>query len=93
MQTHTTHMFYTHTQKHTHIYIGKATECNSCVPFLQLGTYSDPTEVTTAAGPPGQCGAPLIALNNNTCVTLNWEVRHTAISMKVENHFIWAKKM
>uniref|UniRef100_A0A8D3AZ19 Fibronectin type III domain containing 3Ba n=1 Tax=Scophthalmus maximus TaxID=52904 RepID=A0A8D3AZ19_SCOMX len=24
-----------------------------------LGTYSDPTEVTTAAGPPGQCGAPI----------------------------------
>uniref|UniRef100_A0A665WQ06 Fibronectin type-III domain-containing protein n=1 Tax=Echeneis naucrates TaxID=173247 RepID=A0A665WQ06_ECHNA len=24
-----------------------------------LGVFSDPTEVTTAAGPPGQCGAPL----------------------------------
>uniref|UniRef100_A0A8C4HPM1 Fibronectin type III domain containing 3Ba n=1 Tax=Dicentrarchus labrax TaxID=13489 RepID=A0A8C4HPM1_DICLA len=34
-----------------------------------FGAYSEPTEVTTAAGPPGQCGAPLINLTNNTCVT------------------------
>ncbi|KAI4804676.1 hypothetical protein KUCAC02_026295 [Chaenocephalus aceratus] len=38
-----------------------------------FGVSSEPTEVTTAAGPPGQCGAPLIALTSNTCVTLNWE--------------------
>uniref|UniRef100_A0A4W6DQ41 Fibronectin type III domain containing 3Ba n=1 Tax=Lates calcarifer TaxID=8187 RepID=A0A4W6DQ41_LATCA len=34
-----------------------------------MGAYSDPTEVTTAAGPPGQCGVPLITLTSNTCVT------------------------
>uniref|UniRef100_A0AAQ5XAT6 Fibronectin type-III domain-containing protein n=1 Tax=Amphiprion ocellaris TaxID=80972 RepID=A0AAQ5XAT6_AMPOC len=34
-----------------------------------FGAYSEPTEVTTAAGPPGQCGAPLITLTSNTCVT------------------------
>uniref|UniRef100_A0AAQ4RW49 Fibronectin type III domain containing 3Ba n=1 Tax=Gasterosteus aculeatus aculeatus TaxID=481459 RepID=A0AAQ4RW49_GASAC len=38
-----------------------------------FGEYSEPTEVTTAAGPPGQCGAPLFILTSNTCVTLNWE--------------------
>uniref|UniRef100_A0A8C6PTE1 Fibronectin type III domain containing 3Ba n=1 Tax=Nothobranchius furzeri TaxID=105023 RepID=A0A8C6PTE1_NOTFU len=38
-----------------------------------FGVYSDLTEVTTAAGPPGQCGAPLITLTSNTCVTVNWE--------------------
>uniref|UniRef100_A0A665WQY2 Fibronectin type-III domain-containing protein n=1 Tax=Echeneis naucrates TaxID=173247 RepID=A0A665WQY2_ECHNA len=43
-----------------------------------LGVFSDPTEVTTAAGPPGQCGAPLITLTSNTCITLNWEVRKTS---------------
>lgn len=44
---------------------------------FQFGAYSEPTEVTTAAGPPGQCGAPLVTLTSNTCVTLNWEVRET----------------
>uniref|UniRef100_A0AAQ4QXC7 Fibronectin type III domain containing 3Ba n=1 Tax=Gasterosteus aculeatus aculeatus TaxID=481459 RepID=A0AAQ4QXC7_GASAC len=34
-----------------------------------FGEYSEPTEVTTAAGPPGQCGAPLFILTSNTCVT------------------------
>lgn len=43
-------------------------------PLFQFGAFSEPTEVTTAAGPPGQCGAPLIALTSNTCVTLTWEV-------------------
>uniref|UniRef100_A0A3Q3KXX7 Fibronectin type III domain containing 3Ba n=1 Tax=Mastacembelus armatus TaxID=205130 RepID=A0A3Q3KXX7_9TELE len=34
-----------------------------------FGAYSEPTEVMTAAGPPGQCGVPLITLTSNTCVT------------------------
>uniref|UniRef100_A0A8C5CC01 Fibronectin type III domain containing 3Ba n=1 Tax=Gadus morhua TaxID=8049 RepID=A0A8C5CC01_GADMO len=38
-----------------------------------FGIYSEPTEVTTAAGPPGQCGAPLITLTSHTCLTLSWE--------------------
>ncbi|XP_037097038.1 fibronectin type III domain containing 3Ba [Syngnathus acus] len=37
------------------------------------GEYSQPTVVTTLAGPPGQCGAPVIVLTSNTCVSLNWE--------------------
>lgn len=36
--------------------------------------------MTTAAGPPGQCGAPLIALSGSTCATLTWEVRPDGLS-------------
>uniref|UniRef100_A0A674N475 Fibronectin type III domain containing 3Ba n=1 Tax=Takifugu rubripes TaxID=31033 RepID=A0A674N475_TAKRU len=36
------------------------------------GAYSEPTEVTTAAGPPGQCGAPLITLSGSTSLTVFW---------------------
>uniref|UniRef100_A0AAZ3RK36 Fibronectin type-III domain-containing protein n=1 Tax=Oncorhynchus tshawytscha TaxID=74940 RepID=A0AAZ3RK36_ONCTS len=39
-----------------------------------FGEYSEAVEVTTAAGPPGQCVAPLITLNNTTCLTVSWEV-------------------
>ncbi|CAB1327823.1 unnamed protein product [Coregonus sp. 'balchen'] len=38
-----------------------------------FGEYSEAAEVTTAAGPPGQCVAPLITLNNTTCLTVSWE--------------------
>ncbi|KAJ3613314.1 hypothetical protein NHX12_019564 [Muraenolepis orangiensis] len=38
-----------------------------------FGVHSEATEVTTAAGPPGQCGAPLITLTSHTCLTLSWE--------------------
>ncbi|XP_049323250.1 fibronectin type III domain containing 3Ba [Astyanax mexicanus] len=37
------------------------------------GAFSEPTEVTTAAGPPGQCGAPTLTLTSNTCVLVSWE--------------------
>uniref|UniRef100_A0A673J4F1 Fibronectin type III domain-containing protein 3B-like n=1 Tax=Sinocyclocheilus rhinocerous TaxID=307959 RepID=A0A673J4F1_9TELE len=33
------------------------------------GQYSEPTEITTAAGPPSQCAAPSLTLMSNTCVT------------------------
>ncbi|MGH0119287.1 UNVERIFIED_CONTAM: hypothetical protein FKN15_026967, partial [Acipenser sinensis] len=35
--------------------------------------YSGTTEVTTAAGPPGQCRAPFLTLTSNTCVLVSWE--------------------
>ncbi|XP_023680192.1 fibronectin type III domain-containing protein 3B isoform X2 [Paramormyrops kingsleyae] len=38
-----------------------------------FGAYSDPTEVTTAAGPPGQCGAPLLTVRSSSCVLASWE--------------------
>uniref|UniRef100_A0AAQ5YJI7 Fibronectin type-III domain-containing protein n=1 Tax=Amphiprion ocellaris TaxID=80972 RepID=A0AAQ5YJI7_AMPOC len=54
-----------------------------------FGAYSEPTEVTTAAGPPGQCGAPLITLTSNTCVTLNWEsVRLVEMTSDINFYFV-----
>lgn len=37
------------------------------------GPYSEATEVTTAAGPPGQCRAPSLSFLSNTCVLISWE--------------------
>uniref|UniRef100_A0A672PVW9 Fibronectin type III domain-containing protein 3B-like n=1 Tax=Sinocyclocheilus grahami TaxID=75366 RepID=A0A672PVW9_SINGR len=37
------------------------------------GQYSEPTEITTAAGPPSQCVAPSLSLMSNTCVLVSWE--------------------
>uniref|UniRef100_A0A665WQ30 Fibronectin type-III domain-containing protein n=1 Tax=Echeneis naucrates TaxID=173247 RepID=A0A665WQ30_ECHNA len=56
-----------------------------------LGVFSDPTEVTTAAGPPGQCGAPLITLTSNTCITLNWESPEGSGTDISEYRLEWAR--
>ncbi|KAJ8409625.1 hypothetical protein AAFF_G00230260 [Aldrovandia affinis] len=37
------------------------------------GAYSEATELTTAAGPPGQCGAPSLTVTSSTCVLVSWE--------------------
>ncbi|NXC06924.1 FND3B protein, partial [Orthonyx spaldingii] len=37
------------------------------------GPYSEATEVTTAAGPPGQCRAPSLSLLSDTRVLVSWE--------------------
>uniref|UniRef100_A0A3B4ELP8 Fibronectin type-III domain-containing protein n=1 Tax=Pygocentrus nattereri TaxID=42514 RepID=A0A3B4ELP8_PYGNA len=37
------------------------------------GPYTEPTEVTTAAGPPGQCAVPSLTLTSNMCVMVSWE--------------------
>ncbi|XP_029316741.1 fibronectin type III domain containing 3Ba isoform X3 [Cottoperca gobio] len=57
-----------------------------------FGEYSEPTEVTTAAGPPGQCGAPLIAPTSNTCVTLNWESPEGSGTDISEYRLEWARE-
>uniref|UniRef100_A0A3Q3N2U4 Fibronectin type III domain containing 3Ba n=1 Tax=Labrus bergylta TaxID=56723 RepID=A0A3Q3N2U4_9LABR len=57
-----------------------------------FGAYSEATEVTTAAGPPGQCGAPLIAFTSNTCVTLNWESPEGSGSDISEYRLEWARE-
>uniref|UniRef100_A0A4W6DP01 Fibronectin type III domain containing 3Ba n=1 Tax=Lates calcarifer TaxID=8187 RepID=A0A4W6DP01_LATCA len=57
-----------------------------------MGAYSDPTEVTTAAGPPGQCGVPLITLTSNTCVTLNWESPEGSGTDISEYRLEWARE-
>ncbi|KAG7238015.1 hypothetical protein INR49_031369, partial [Caranx melampygus] len=57
-----------------------------------LGAYSDPTEVTTAAGPPGQCGAPVITLTSNTCISLNWESPEGSGTDISEYRLEWARE-
>ncbi|XP_078132940.1 fibronectin type III domain containing 3Ba isoform X1 [Sander vitreus] len=57
-----------------------------------FGAYSEPTEVTTAAGPPGQCGAPLITLTSNTCVMLNWESPEGSGTDISEYRLEWARE-
>uniref|UniRef100_A0A7N6A3W4 Fibronectin type-III domain-containing protein n=1 Tax=Anabas testudineus TaxID=64144 RepID=A0A7N6A3W4_ANATE len=57
-----------------------------------FGPYSEPTEVMTAAGPPAQCGAPLITLTSNTCVTLNWESPEGSGTDISEYRLEWAKE-
>ncbi|XP_065604534.1 fibronectin type III domain-containing protein 3B [Cyrtonyx montezumae] len=37
------------------------------------GPYSEATEITTAAGPPGQCRAPSLSFLSDTCVLISWE--------------------
>ncbi|XP_036207774.1 fibronectin type III domain-containing protein 3B isoform X8 [Myotis myotis] len=37
------------------------------------GPYSDVSEITTAAGPPGQCRAPCISFTPDGCVLVSWE--------------------
>lgn len=57
-----------------------------------FGAHSEPTEVTTAAGPPGQCAAPLITLTSNTCVTLNWESPEGSGTDISEYRLEWARE-
>ncbi|KAM6160650.1 fibronectin type III domain-containing protein 3B isoform 2-T4 [Erethizon dorsatum] len=37
------------------------------------GPYSDVSEITTAAGPPGQCKAPSVSFTPDGCVLVSWE--------------------
>lgn len=37
------------------------------------GPYSDVSEITTAAGPPGQCRAPRVSFTPDGCVLVGWE--------------------
>uniref|UniRef100_H3CMG4 Fibronectin type III domain containing 3Ba n=1 Tax=Tetraodon nigroviridis TaxID=99883 RepID=H3CMG4_TETNG len=57
-----------------------------------FGAYSEPTEVTTAAGPPGQCGAPLITLSSSTSATLTWESPEGSGADISEYRLEWAKE-
>nr|XP_009508211.1 PREDICTED: fibronectin type III domain-containing protein 3B-like [Phalacrocorax carbo] len=41
--------------------------------YFKYGPYSEATEVTTAAGPPGQCRAPSISFLSDTRVLISWE--------------------
>ncbi|XP_030631935.1 fibronectin type III domain containing 3Ba [Chanos chanos] len=56
------------------------------------GTYSEPADVTTAAGPPGQCGAPSLTLTSNTCVLVSWESPENSGADISEYRLEWGKE-
>uniref|UniRef100_A0A8K9V3E3 Fibronectin type III domain containing 3Ba n=1 Tax=Oncorhynchus mykiss TaxID=8022 RepID=A0A8K9V3E3_ONCMY len=58
----------------------------------EFGEYSEAVEVTTAAGPPGQCVAPLITLNNTTCLTVSWESPEGSGSDISEYRLDWSRE-
>lgn len=47
--------------------------------LFQYGPYSDVSEITTAAGPPGQCKAPCISFTPDGCVLVSWEVSQARV--------------
>ncbi|KAL7832427.1 hypothetical protein AOLI_G00299750 [Acnodon oligacanthus] len=56
-----------------------------------FGPYSEPTEVTTAAGPPGQCGAPSLTLTSSMCVMVSWENPESSGADISEFHLEWSR--
>uniref|UniRef100_A0AAR2IL91 Fibronectin type-III domain-containing protein n=1 Tax=Pygocentrus nattereri TaxID=42514 RepID=A0AAR2IL91_PYGNA len=44
------------------------------------GPFTEFLEVTTAAGPPGQCVVPVISLTSHTCAVVSWESSGADIS-------------
>ncbi|XP_029470928.1 fibronectin type III domain-containing protein 3B isoform X2 [Rhinatrema bivittatum] len=55
------------------------------------GPYSEATEVMTAAGPPGQCRAPLLTFVSDTCVLINWESPESSGSDISEYRLEWGE--
>ncbi|XP_053566114.1 fibronectin type III domain-containing protein 3B [Bombina bombina] len=55
------------------------------------GPYSDATEITTAAGPPAQCRAPVLSFLSDTCVLVNWESPESNGADISEYRLQWAK--
>ncbi|XP_041965893.1 fibronectin type III domain containing 3Ba [Alosa sapidissima] len=55
------------------------------------GPFSEATEVTTAAGPPGQCGAPTLTLTSSTGVMVSWESPETSGADISEYRLEWGR--
>uniref|UniRef100_A0A8C2KNM8 Fibronectin type III domain containing 3Ba n=1 Tax=Cyprinus carpio TaxID=7962 RepID=A0A8C2KNM8_CYPCA len=56
------------------------------------GQYSEPTEITTAAGPPSQCAAPSLTLMSNTCVLVSWESPESSGADISEYRLEWGRE-
>uniref|UniRef100_A0A673MU62 Fibronectin type III domain-containing protein 3B-like n=1 Tax=Sinocyclocheilus rhinocerous TaxID=307959 RepID=A0A673MU62_9TELE len=46
--------------------------------FFQYGPYSESVEISTAAGPPGQCRPPAINVTSHTCADVTWENKESS---------------
>uniref|UniRef100_A0A9L0J9M1 Fibronectin type III domain-containing protein 3B n=1 Tax=Equus asinus TaxID=9793 RepID=A0A9L0J9M1_EQUAS len=55
------------------------------------GPYSDVSEITTAAGPPGQCKAPCISFTPDGCVLVSWESPESAGADISEYRLEWGE--
>ncbi|XP_077084159.1 fibronectin type III domain containing 3Ba isoform X1 [Siphateles boraxobius] len=56
------------------------------------GQFSEPTEITTAAGPPSQCAAPSLTLMSNTCVLVSWESPESSGADISEYRLEWGRE-
>uniref|UniRef100_A0A671Q5U4 Fibronectin type III domain-containing protein 3B-like n=1 Tax=Sinocyclocheilus anshuiensis TaxID=1608454 RepID=A0A671Q5U4_9TELE len=79
----------------TEVYCGPKTECTvgNLLPGTThrfqvraansagYGPYSESVEISTGAGPPGQCSPPAINVTSHTCADVTWEVMSSGIDI------------
>ncbi|KAI2648913.1 Fibronectin type III domain-containing protein 3B [Labeo rohita] len=82
------------------VYCGSKTECTvgnllpgttyrfqvRAVNSAGYGPYSESMEISTAAGPPGQCSPPAINVTSHTCADVTWEERHACSDLNPQNN-------